>query len=159
MPRIIDFVRSLLGTRWPAGQPLFDADGRYGTRLTDGTILLAPGLEFEPLAHADDQAIQPKKGQGQAGHIHHHTEQPGAPWVSGDLKADADLGLQRMVEPLTDPEQQKPYAEQDRGCELSRDSGHGDRAAGGGDHLPPLVKTDLAQVEFAHDSLDSRSDS
>lgn len=157
MRGILDFFKSLFEANWPDGTPLIGPCGRYGTRLLDGSIQFAPGLDAVRLHFRDDQAIEPESAKGETRAIHQETEQPGTPGMTGNLEVHADFGLQRMIEPFTRPEQQQTDAKQDGRREFGRHGGDGDRAAGGCDHLPPLVEADFTEIEVGHASLDSRS--
>ena len=43
-------VRKLFEKRWPDGEPALLANGvRWGTRLPDGTVIVADGFTFTPL--------------------------------------------------------------------------------------------------------------
>jgi hypothetical protein len=39
----------LTAPKWPEGEPLIKGSIRWGTRLPDGSLLLAPGVSFTPI--------------------------------------------------------------------------------------------------------------
>jgi hypothetical protein len=65
------FLRSLFQPKWPEGEPVLTPGGqRYGTRLPNGTILLADGLRSERLPEQKPESAignQAKTGRVQDG--------------------------------------------------------------------------------------------
>ena len=95
--------------RWPEGAPLMSGGVRWGTRLEDGTIVCAPGIDFTPLPICSrcQQAIDAEAEKNDAAKTERHAEDARAPRISRGFEAVSDAAQQRMVNPLAHAKQQK----------------------------------------------------